>query len=63
MIVHQKIPQKRTCKIIVKPLEVRGTVFLMEQPSFENKNTIKLYLEDPAVGQTVFRFELYAVCE
>ncbi len=58
---HNKIPRDRDCEIVVKPLEVRGTVYLSEQPSAANEYTTTLYVEDPAVGQAVIRFDLYAI--
>lgn len=60
---HNDLPSDRSCTVVVKPLEVRGTVYVMNQPSIENQQTITLYLEDPAPGSSVFKFEVYAVCK
>jgi len=58
---HNDLPSDQPCIIVVKPLEVRGTVYVMDQPSAENQQTITLYLEDPAPGPSVFKFEVYAI--
>lgn len=60
---HNDLPSDRPCTVVVKPLEVRGTVYVVNQPSTENQQTITLYLEDPAPGPSVFKFEIYAVCK
>jgi hypothetical protein len=58
---NNELPSDQECLVVVKPLEVRGTVFIMDQPSVENEQTITLYLEDPANGSSVFKFEVYAI--
>ena len=58
---HNEIPSDGDYTIVIDPVEVRGTAFLHEQPTGENDSTITVYLEDPAPGQAVFRFDLYAV--
>ena len=60
---HNDLPSDQACTVVVKPLEVRGTVYVMDQPSVENQQTITLYLEDPAPGSSVFKFEVYAICK
>ena len=58
---YSEIPRDRKCKIVVKPLEVRGTAYVREQPTPDNEYTVTIYLEDLVPGKTVFRFELYAI--
>ena len=60
---HNDLPSDQECIVVIKPLEVRGMVYVMEQPSAENQQTITLYLEDPAAGPSVFKFEVYAICK
>jgi len=59
---HNDLPSDQPCTVVIKPLEVRGTVYVMNQPCTENQQTITLYMEDPAPGPSVFKFEVYAVC-
>jgi hypothetical protein len=63
LAVHNELPKDRPYRVIVKPIQVRGTVLVYEQPTPQNDGRIALYLEDLSSGQTVFRFELYAVYE
>jgi hypothetical protein len=58
---HNDLSSDQPYTIVVKPLDVRGAVYVMDQPSAENQRTITLYLEDPANGPSVFTFEVYAI--
>jgi len=62
MQVHEEIPVEEKYEIVIKPLEVRGNIHIMEQPGPKNDYTLKLLLEDSRVpGRSVFLFEIHAV--
>jgi len=63
MVTHNPIPKDKKCTVHIKPIHVRGTAFVLEQPSPSNDFTLSIYLEDRNPGPTPFKFQIYAVCE
>jgi hypothetical protein len=61
MVFHEPLPTDSPCEVVIRPIEVRGSVYVKEQPAQENDYTLTLYLEDRTPGKSVFRFEIYAI--
>ena len=45
--------------IAIKPIEVRGWAYVVEQPSDGNGWTAKIMVKDPQNGRSVYKFEVY----
>lgn len=53
------LPPDFTGTVVVRVVEARGTVIILEQPSAANRHAARIYLEDPAGGPAVFRLEFW----
>jgi len=56
---YDEIPQAG--HLVVRPLEARGWVYVAEQPSEVNGHTLKIVIQDPQAGRSVYAFDIYAV--
>jgi len=48
-------------RVVLRPLEARGLIYLVEQPSEENGGRFRFCVEDPQSGRALYRLEAYAV--
>jgi len=52
-------PFPEEARIVLRPIEARGTVYVAQQPSAENGGVTKIAIEDPQDGRSVYIFEAY----
>jgi hypothetical protein len=60
---HNDIPKDRPCRIVIKPLDIRGAAYVKEQPTQQNDYTVTIFLQDLVPGKYVFQIEIYAICD
>jgi len=63
MTTHAELPRDRPCRMVIRVLSKRGTVFIRDQPRAENGYTTTIYVEDRIPGMAPVAFQLFAICE